>query len=99
MECHTEYVEKRDVATQTGGEDLGAGHVYKMALEVATLANSFLHASYWFLVMEITFSSRGLEGLTRAAKRREESCREAAGSLLSLLKVPQLLSLRSSLAP
>ena len=73
MECHTEYVEKRDVATQTDGEDVVAGKVSNMALEVATLANCFLHASYWFLVMEVTFSFRGLVGLTRAAKRREES--------------------------
>ena len=89
MEGHTEHVEKRDVATQTGGEDVGAGHVYKTALEVASLANCFLHASYCFLVMEVTCSSRGLQGLTRAAKMRGESCREAASSLLGLLKVPQ----------
>ena len=88
MEWHTEHVEKRDVATQTGGEDVGAGHVGAV-LEVASLANCFLHASYWFLVMEVTCSSRGLQGLTRAAKMRGESCREAASSLLGLLKVPQ----------
>ena len=59
-------------------------------LQVATLANKFLHASYWFLVLGVTFSSAQLEGLARVARRREESCLESAKSLLSTLQKPNL---------
>ena len=33
--------------------------------QVATLANKFLHASYWFLVLGVTFSAKQLDGLAR----------------------------------
>ena len=58
--------------------------------QVATLANKFLHASYWFLVLGVTFSSKQLEGLARVARRREESSLESAKSLLGTLHKPNL---------
>ena len=33
--------------------------------QVATLANKFLHASYWFLVLGVAFSAKQLDGLAR----------------------------------
>ena len=59
-------------------------------VQVATLANKFLHASYWFLVLGVTFSSKQLEGLARVARRREESSLESAKSLLGTLHKPNL---------
>ena len=59
-------------------------------VQVATLANKFLHASYWFLVLGVTFSSKQLEGLARVARRREESSLESAKSLLGTLQKPNL---------
>ena len=58
--------------------------------QVATLANKFLHASYWFLVLGVTFSSKKLEGLASVARRREESSLESAKSLLGTLHKPSL---------
>ena len=59
-------------------------------VQVATLANKFLHASYWFLVLGVTFSSKKLEGLASVARRREESSLESAKSLLGTLHKPSL---------
>ena len=59
-------------------------------VQVATLANKFLHASYWFLVLGVTFSSKKLEGLASVARRREESSLESAKSLLGTLYKPSL---------
>ena len=61
--------------------------------QVATLANKFLHASYWFLVLGVTFSSKQLEGLARVARRREESCLESAKSLLGTMQKPNLANI------
>ena len=62
-------------------------------VQVATLANKFLHASYWFLVLGVTFSSKQLEGLARVARRREESSLESAKSLLGTLPKPNLANI------
>ena len=68
----------------------GQNIVLHIFVQVATLANKFLHASYWFLVLGVTFSSKQLEGLARVARRREESSLESAKSLLGTLHKPNL---------
>ena len=37
MDSDTQYVVERDVATQTGVEDVGVGHTYNVTLEVLLL--------------------------------------------------------------
>jgi hypothetical protein len=91
MDESTQNVEVRDEATQTL-EDAATQTPpdCSLELEVATLANKFLHAAYWFLVLGTTFTSRGLAGLARAARRREASCLESGRSLLGRLGQPKL---------
>ena len=90
MEENTETTDEREAATQTVKPQEIEADKLEVELEVATLANKFLHASYWFLVLGITFSSKGLEGLARAARRREDSSLEAATSLLATMERPRL---------
>ena len=70
-----------------------SGQIFCFYAQVATLANKFLHASYWFLVLGVTFSSKQLEGLARVARRREESSLESAKSLLGTLQKPNLAAI------
>ena len=87
MDSSTQYVDERDATTQTLEEEQ---EQQDPSLEVATLANKFLHASYWFLVLGLTFSSAGLTDLARVARKRETSCLEAARNLLDTMKTPKL---------
>ena len=81
-------MDDRDAATQT--ENMETELTFETSLEVATLANKFLHASYCFLVLGITFSSAGLAGLATTAKKREDGSKKAARSLLAILTTPKL---------
>ena len=64
--------------------------VKELSLEVETklvmLANKMLHASYWFLLLGVTFTGLDLAGLARAARVREAAAREGASSILCLVK-------------
>ena len=74
---------EKDAATQTGTkrktaeeelEVIKPKHFFwpkccvSIFVQVATLANKFLHAAYWYLVLGVTFSSKQLEGLARVAR-------------------------------
>ena len=81
---------EQEAATQTVEAQEEEEDMSELELEVATLANRFLHAAYWFLVLGVTFSRRGLEGLARAARRRQANSMEAAASLLATMERPRL---------
>ena len=87
MDSSTQYVDEQDATTQILEEEQ---EQQDPSVEVATLANKFLHASYWFLVLGLTFSSADLADLARVARKRETSCLQAARNLLDTLKTPKL---------
>ena len=90
MEENTQTTDEREAATQTvESQEMGKDEL-EVELEMATLVNKFLHASYWFLVLGVTFSHQGLEGLARAVRRRQDSSLEAATSLLATMERPRL---------
>ena len=57
-----------------------------MEVELGILSNRLLHGSYWFLILELMFTTKlELRGLARCAKQREDACRESASSVMSWL--------------
>ena len=74
--------DEQDKSTQTASDSMIN---YELEMQLGILANRLLHGSYWFLILEIIFTSKDLRGLAGCAKQRENVCRESASSIMSWL--------------
>ena len=82
IDTSTQYVDDQDISTQTTNNMPEAGLTYELGI----LCNRLLHGSYWFLILDLMFTSKlELRGLVRSAKQREVACRESASSIMSWL--------------
>ena len=86
IDTGTQYGDDQDISTQTTNNMPEASLTYELEVELGILCNRLLHGSYWFLILDLMFTSKlELRGLARSAKQREVACRESASSIMSWL--------------
>ena len=55
-----------------------------MEVKLGILSNQMMHASYWFLVLEMMFTTKlQLSGMARSVRQREAACRESAITIMN----------------
>ena len=57
----------------------------KTRIDLLTLANMFLHASYWFLTLSSSSTNLNLPGFAWATKEKEKKCKDAALMIMNLI--------------
>ena len=77
--------DSQNVATQTLGklDD-------DTRLDLLTLANMLLHASYWFLSLSSCSTKLNLPGFAWATKEKEAKCKDAALMIFNMLREKDL---------
>ena len=55
-------------------------------LDLLTLGNMFLHASYWYLALSVNAKSLNLPGFAWALIENEKKCRDAALLIMTFVK-------------
>ena len=80
----TQYVDDQDISAQTTKNNQEATLTYDMEVKLGTLSNRLLHGSYWFLILDLMFTTNlQLMGLARSYRKREDACRESAITIMS----------------
>ena len=83
VDIGTQHVDEQEISTQTSNSNLEASLNYDMEIKLGILSNQMLHASYWFLVLVMMFTTKlQLRGLARSARQRERACRESAITIM-----------------
>ena len=86
VDIGTQYVDEQEISIQTPlkhEDTLNSDNEVKLGI----LSNRLLHGSYWFLVLDMMFTTKfQLNGLARAARQREAACRESAITIMSWVK-------------
>ena len=55
-----------------------------MEVQLSILSNRLLHGYYWFLILDLMFTTKlQLKGLARSARKREAACMESAITMIS----------------
>ena len=81
VDAGTQCVDDQDMSTQTTNKLLVT---YELEMQLGILCNQMLHGAYWFLILEIMFTTKlQLRGLARCAKQRDVTCRESVSSIMS----------------
>lgn len=70
-----------------------------LLVAVANLANRFLHASYWFITLNIVFTRAELDSLSRTTELRQSISILSAQNLLSNLLAQNFLELADIAKP
>ena len=84
VDTGTQYVDDQDISTQTTNNNPEAILTYDMEVQLGILSNRLLHGSYWFLILDLMFTTKlQLMGLARSARKREAACRESAITIMS----------------
>ena len=53
-------------------------------VQLSILSNRLLHGYYWFLILDLMFTTKHqLKGLARSARKREAACMESAITMIS----------------
>ena len=55
-------------------------------LDLLTLGNMFLHASYWYLALSVNAKALSLPGFAWALIENEKKCRDAANLIMTFVK-------------
>ena len=86
IDMSTQYAIEQEIPTQNNNKQEDVFDT-DMEVKLGILSNSLLHGSYWYLVLEIMFTTKfEMNGLARAARLRETACRESAITIMSLVK-------------
>jgi hypothetical protein len=84
LDTGTQYVDDQDISTQTTNNNLEATLIYDIEVKLGTMSNRLMHGSYWFLILDLMFTTKlQLMGLARSARKREDACRESAFTIMS----------------
>ena len=84
MDNSTQHDDDQEISTQTANYNPEANLSYDMEVKLCILANQLLHGSYWFLLLDLMFTTKlQLRGLARSARQREAACRESATTIMS----------------
>eukprot|EP00091_Calanus_sinicus_P017556 TRINITY_DN37934_c0_g1_i1.p1 TRINITY_DN37934_c0_g1~~TRINITY_DN37934_c0_g1_i1.p1 ORF type:complete len:121 (+),score=43.96 TRINITY_DN37934_c0_g1_i1:125-487(+) len=79
VDTGTQYVDDQDISTQTTNNNQEATLTFDMEVKLGILSNRLLHGSYWFLILDLMFTSKlELMGLAMSARKREAACRESS---------------------
>ena len=84
VDTGTQYVDDQDISTQTTNNNPEASLTYDMEVQLGILSNRLLHGSYWFMILDLMFTTKlQLMGLARSARKREAASRESVITIMS----------------
>ena len=84
VDTGTQHVDGQEISTQTANNNQDANLSYDLEVKLAILFNCLLHGSYWFMLLDMMFTTKlQLRGLGRSARKREAASRESATTIMS----------------